>query len=163
MGQGLADKQGIEIFKVGEANELSTGGLVANVALVAGVLAAPLGGSLAEEGHIEHIGLTGINEAGLGFAQLRRDEVGLDGVCVDAVVDLCEVAADVPAESFALGFLEALKYFYEVKLELHRDPRGELKCYVQMSVSAAIAPGLRLDADGPRTLNPLLGSESEAV
>ena len=122
----MADKQGVEVFQIREANELGTGGLVADVALFAGVLAAPLGGGLAEEGHVEHIGLAGIDEAGLGFAQLRRDEVGLDGVGVDAVVDLSEVAADVPAESLALGFLEPLKLFDEVELELDRDPCGEL-------------------------------------
>ena len=122
----MADKQGVEVFQIREANELGTGGLVADVALFAGVLAAPLGGGLAEEGHVEHIGLAGIDEAGLGFAQLRRDEVGLDGVGVDAVVDLSEVAADVPAESLAFGFLEPLKLFDEVELELDRDPCGEL-------------------------------------
>jgi hypothetical protein len=31
--QGLADEQGVEVFKVGEANKLSAGGLVTNVAL----------------------------------------------------------------------------------------------------------------------------------
>ena len=51
-----------------------------------GFLAAPLGGGPAEEGHVEHIGLAGIDDAGLRFAQLRRDEVSLDGVGVDAVV-----------------------------------------------------------------------------
>ena len=122
----MADKQGVEVFQIREANELGTGGLVADVALFAGVLAAPLGGGLAEEGHVEHIGLAGIDEAGLGFAQLRRDEVGLDGVGVDAVVDLSEVAADVPAESLALGVLEPLKLFDEVERELDRDPCGEL-------------------------------------
>jgi len=30
--QGLADEQGVEVFEVGEANELGAGGLVANVA-----------------------------------------------------------------------------------------------------------------------------------
>ena len=106
---------------------MGASGLVANVAIFAGVLAAPLGGGLAEEGHVQHIGLAGIDDADLRFAQLRRDEVSLDGVGVDAVVDLGEIAADVPAESLALGFLEPLKFLDEVELELDRDPRGELQ------------------------------------
>jgi hypothetical protein len=163
LGQGLPDKQGVEVFEVGEAHELGAGGLVADVALFAGVLAPPLGGRLAEEGHVQHIGLAGIDEAGLGFAQLRRDEMGLDGVGVDAVVDLGEVAADVPAEGLALGFLEPLKFLNQVELELHRDPRGELQGDVQVGISAAVAPGLGLDADGPGALGPLLGGQDETV
>jgi len=72
-------------------------------------------------------------------------------------------AADVPAESLALGFLEPLKLFDEVELELDRDPRGELQGDVQMGISAAVAPGLGLDAGGPRALDPLLRRECEAV
>ena len=106
---------------------MGAGGLVANVDIFARVFAAPLGGGLAEEGHVEHIGLAGIDDAGLRFAQLRRDEVSLDGVGVDAVVDLGEIAANVPAEGLALGFLEPLKFLNEVELELDRDPRGELQ------------------------------------
>ncbi len=126
MGQGLPDKQGIEVFKVGQADELGSSGLVADVALAAGVLATPLGGGLTEESHVEHIGLAGIDETGLAFAERRRDEVGLDGVGVDAVIDLGEVAADVLAEGLTLGFLEPLKFLDEVELELDRDPRREL-------------------------------------
>ncbi len=129
----------------------------------AGVLAAPLGGGLAEEGHVEHIGFTGVDETGLGFAQLWRDEVGLDGVGVDAVVDLGEVAADVPAEGLALGFLEPLKLFDEVELELNRDPRGELQSDIQVGIGAAVAPGFGLDAGGAGAFDPLLRREGEAV
>ena len=93
---------------------------------LARICAAPLDPSLAAEGRVEHIGFRRVHEVGLRLAQLLRDEVGLDGVGVDAVVDLSEVAADVPAESLALGFLEPLKLFDEVELELDRDPCGEL-------------------------------------
>ena len=163
LGQGLPDKQGVEVFEVGEADELGAGGLVADVALVAGVLTAPLGRGLAEQSHVEHIGFAGINEAGLGFAQLRRDEMGLDGVGVDAVVDPGEIAADVPAEGLALGFLEPLKFLDEVELELDLDPRGALQGDVQVGISAAVAPGLGLDAVGAGALDPLLRGEGEAI
>jgi len=137
LGQALGDEEGVEVFQIGEAHELGAGGVVADVAFVAGVLAAPLRGGLAEEGHVEHVGFTGIDEAGLGFAQLGRDKVGLDGVGVDAVVYLGEVAADVPAEGLALGFLQTLEFLDEVELELDRDPRGELQGDVEMRVGAA--------------------------
>ncbi len=163
LGQALTDKQGVEVFQVREADELGAGGLVADVALVAGVLAAPLGGGLAEEGHVEHIGFAGIDEAGLRLAQLRRDQVRLNGVGVDAVVDFGEVAADIPAEGLALGFLEALELFDEVGLELDRDPRGKLQGNVQVGIGAAVAPGLGLDADSAGALGPLLGGQDETV
>ena len=99
LAQSLADEDGVEIFQIRKADQLGAGGLVADVAFVFRVRGTPLGRGLPEEGHVEHVGFAGIDEAGLRFAQLRRDEVGLDSVSVDAVVDLGEVAADVPADA----------------------------------------------------------------
>ena len=123
----MTDEQGVKVLEVGKANQLGTGGLIANVALFARIHAAPLGRSLAKEGHVEHIGFRRVHEVGLRLAQLWRDEVGLDGVGVDAVVDLGEIAADIPAEGLALGFLESLELLDQVQLELDRDPRGEFQ------------------------------------
>jgi hypothetical protein len=163
LGQALGNEEGVEVFQIGEAHELGAGGVVANVAFIARVVAAPLRGGLAEEGHVEHVGLTGIDEVCLSLGEFGRDEVGLDGVGVDAVVDLGEVAADVPAERLALGFLEPLEFLDEVELELDGDPRGELQGDVEMRIGAAVAAGLGLDTDGPGALDPLLRREGEAV
>jgi hypothetical protein len=62
-----------------------------------------------------------------------------------------------------LVLLEALKFLDEVELELDGNPRRELERDVLVRVSAAIAPSLRHDANGPRALNPLLRREDEAV
>ena|GEM_PF-1185112 len=163
LGQALGDEEGVEVFQMREAHELGTGGVVADVAFVAGVLAAPLRGGLAEEGRVEYVGFTGIDEAGLGVGQLGRDEVSLDGVGVDAVVNLGEVPPDVPAEGLALGFLQALEFLDEVELELDGDPRGELQRKVQMRIGAAVASGFGLNTDGRGALDPLLRGEGEAV
>jgi hypothetical protein len=122
LAQSFADEDGVEIFQIGEADQLGAGGLVADVAFVFRVRGTPLGSGLSEKGHVEHVGFVGINEVGLGFAQLGRDKVGLDGVGVDAVVDTGEVAADVPPERLALLLLEALEFLDEVEFELDRDP-----------------------------------------
>jgi hypothetical protein len=59
----------------------------------------------------------------------------LDGVCVDAVVDLGERALEIPfeLEAVALVHLETLKLPDEVEFELHRDPGGELEGDVLVS------------------------------
>ena len=129
---------------------MGAGGLVADVAFVFRVRGAPLGGGLSEEGHVEHVGFVGIDEVGLGFAQLGRNEVSLDGVGVDAVVDPGEVAADVPTERLTLLLLEALEFLDEVEFELDRDPRGELESDVEVRIGASVASGFGLDADGRR-------------
>jgi hypothetical protein len=43
LGQGLPGKEGVEVFQVGDADQLGADGLIADVALFAGVLAAPRG------------------------------------------------------------------------------------------------------------------------
>ena len=138
-------------------------GLVADVALLAWILATPLSGGLTEERHIEYVGLACINQTCLGFAQLWRDEVSLNSVGVDSVVDLREVAADIPAESLTLSFFEPLKLLDEVQLELNRDPRGKFVSDIRVGVRAAVTTSFRLNTNGPRTLNPLLGRQCETV
>ena len=134
-------------------------GLLVNVMTILRIRRTPLGCCLAKERHVKNIGLVGVDESRLGFAQRWRNEVRLNCVRVDAVVDLGEIAADVPADGLTLGLLEPLELFDEVKLEFDRDPRGELQGDVQMGVGASVAPGLGLDASGARALNPLLGGE----
>ncbi len=43
LGQGLPDQQGIEVFQVGDADELGADGLIADVVFVSWVLVAPRG------------------------------------------------------------------------------------------------------------------------
>lgn len=63
-------------------------GIVAHIALLGGIGFAPLPGGLAEQGDIEQIGLVGVSETGLLLGNRGRNQVLLDGVCVDAVVEL---------------------------------------------------------------------------
>ena len=161
--QLFPDEERVQVFQVGEADKLRHVGVISHIALVTRMAVPPLPGGHAKEGHVQHIRFAGIDEVGLRLVQLWRDEVGLDGIRVDAVVDAGEVAADVPTEGLTLGLLEALEFLDEVELELDRNPRGELERNVGMGVGAAVAPGFGLDADGARALDPLLRSQGEAV
>ena len=58
---------------------------------------APLAGCDAEHGHVEHVGLLGVDDVGLFLGHLLGDEVLLDGVGVDAVVDFRQLALRRPA------------------------------------------------------------------
>jgi hypothetical protein len=59
------DEEGVQVFQIGEADELGDIGEVANVALVAGMGVSPLLGGDAEEGHVEDIRFGGVNQVDL--------------------------------------------------------------------------------------------------
>ena len=69
--------------------------------------------------------------------------MGLDGIGVDAVVELGEREIQVPCEGEAAVFvlLEALEFLDEVEFEIHRNLRGELEGDVFMGKHATVAPG----------------------
>jgi hypothetical protein len=79
--------------------------VVADVALGIGVGVAPLFRGLAEKGDVEKIGLAGVGEAGLGLGDGGGDEGFLDGVGVDAVIDLGQGALEVPFQPEAVVFV----------------------------------------------------------
>jgi hypothetical protein len=64
-----------------------------------------------------------------------------DRIRVDAVVDLGELAVQVPGEGEALALilLQALEFLDEVQPELDGDPGRELEGDVLMSVGATIS------------------------
>ena len=45
---------------------------------------------------------------------MRRNQLGLDGVGMDAVIDFGQVTANIPAQLLALSFFQALELFDEV-------------------------------------------------
>ena len=66
-----------------------------------------------------------------------------DSVCMDPVIDLCQVTPDIPAELPVLFILEPLEFLDKIEFELHRDPRGEFIRDILMSVRAAIPSRFR--------------------
>lgn len=71
----------------------------------------PLLGRHAEQRHVQDISLVGIDQGNLTGGQFRRNQIFLDGICVNTVIDLGKVALDVPAKLFHLLSLEAFKLF----------------------------------------------------
>ena len=114
-------------------------GLVADVALRPTVGVTPLLGSHPEESHVQNVGFAGVDKIDLGARQLRRNQVGLDGVGMNPVVDLREVALDVPAKLLELLLLQPLELLDEIQLELDRNPRGKFKGDILVGECAAIA------------------------
>jgi len=96
LGQTHVDEFGVHALDVGQHEQLLDGGVVAHVAFATEIGFAPLFSGLAEEGHVEHIGLAGIDHGGLGGGDGGGDDVGLNGVGVDAAVELGEGAVEVP-------------------------------------------------------------------
>ena len=60
---------------------------------------------------------------------LGRDEVRLDGIGVNAVVELGKGAIEIPREGKSAVFvlLEPLEFLDQVEFEFDGDPRGEFK------------------------------------
>ena len=81
------------------------GGVVAHVAFELGIGFAPLLRRLAEQSHVQQVGLGGVGDGGLGGRDLGRDEVGFDGIGVDAVIELGKGAVEVPGQREAAVFV----------------------------------------------------------
>ena len=159
----LVDEHGIDVLHVRQTDEFVHGGIVADVALQVGMGVAPLAGGDAEHGHVEHVGLLGVDDAGLLLGHLLRDEVLLDGVGVDAVVDLRQLALCRPTYLLLLSIFQTLELANEIDLKLGTYPHGKLESNVLVGVGAAVASGLRDDADGMCLLRPFLGTQTETV
>ena len=103
--------------------------VIAEITLGLGMNVAPLLGSLPEEGDIKQVGLVSIDEGGLIFVDGGWDKRLFDSVGMDAVVDLCKGALEIPSEMEAFIFLlfETLKFFDEVEFELDGDPKANSK------------------------------------
>ena len=87
----------------------------------------------------------------------------LDGIGVNAVINLSQIAANIPAQGFSFIFLEALKLLDEIELELNGNPRGKLKGDVLMGIGSAITARFGNNANRAGFFDPLLGGQGEAV
>ena len=157
------DHDGIDIFHVRDADELVDGGVVALVALERRVGGLPLLVRHAEECHIENIRFARVDDVHLCAGDLRRDEILLYGVGVDAVVDLRKLPLCRPPDQLLLLRLKPLKLLDDVYLELGGNPHCELESDVLVRVGAAISPRLGDKADGVCAFGELLHADLEGV
>ena len=105
LGQPLADEDGIEAFEIGEDNKLLERCVIADISISVGMRIAPLLRGPAEKGDVEQVGFVGIDELRLSFGDRGWEERLLDGVRVDAVVDLGQGSLEVPAEFETVVFV----------------------------------------------------------
>jgi len=77
-----------------------------------------------EQGDIEQIGLTGVDDAILFQCDARWDQHLFDGICMNSVIDLVQGTLKTPLQGGSAGFfiLEPLEFLDEVKLELRTEP-----------------------------------------
>jgi hypothetical protein len=57
---------------------------------------------------------------------------------LDPLINLCQIAPDIPAELFVLFIFEPLEFLDEIKFEFHRDPGGEFVCDIPVSIGTTI-------------------------
>lgn len=138
-------------------------GFVADVATARGVFIALLFRGLAEQCHVEQVRLAGVDEVDLLRRQFGRDQVGLDGVCMAAVVGPGQVAADVPAQLLVLRLFQALEFLDQVNFEFGANPHAEFKGDVFVGISSAITSGLGHQSDGIGLGYPFLDAELVVV
>jgi len=161
----LADKDGIEAFQIRKDDQLLQRSVVADIPVGVGMGVAPFSGGLAKEGDVGQVGFAGIDERRLLFCDGGGNERLLDGIRVDAVIDLGQGALEVPTELEPVVFLvfEAAEFFDQVNFELRADPRPELKSDVRMGESAAISPRCGLEPNSVGFLDPFFDTDLVAV
>lgn len=159
----LIDEHRIQVLQIGQADQLRDIGVVTDIPFQIGMAVPPLLCSHTEQGHVQHIGFTGIHHGNLLCGKLRRNQVLLDSICMDAVIDLGQISLDVPAKLFHFLGLEPLKLLDQIQFEFDRDPRGKLEGNLLVSVGSAIAASFGDDADSPGLLHPFLRGHHKAV
>ena len=89
------------------------------------------------------------------------DQVRLDGVCMEAVIELGQGAVEVPCqgEPPALVVLETTEFLDKIDFELGADPHAELEGDIGMRIGAAITSRRGLEADGVGFVNPFLDAD----
>ena len=163
--QAHVDELGVHGLDVGQHQQLLDAGVIAHIAVQAGVGITPLPGGLAEQGDIEQVGFVGIDERCMGLGECRRQERFLDRVRMDAVIDLCQSALEVPPklEAVVLNLLEAAKFFDQIDFELGADPHTKFEGDVGMRKRAPIPPSGSFEANGVGFFNPLFNADLVAI
>jgi len=82
---------------------------------------------------------------------------------VNTLIDLREIAPDVPAGLFSFLILEALEFPDEIESEFHRDPGSEFKRDILVGIGTAIPSGFCLDTTSVCLPDPLSCCEDETV
>ncbi|MDD4248092.1 MAG: hypothetical protein PHT13_03105 [Methanosarcina sp.] len=102
--------------------------MVAYVALEFRVGVKPLLSCFPEKSDIKYIGFVGIGDSCLSRCDLRRNEMLLDGICVNAVIKLRKGAVEVPCKLKAAVFVffNPLELLDEVEFEFDGYPGSEL-------------------------------------
>ena len=159
----LVDEHRIQVFQIGEADQLRDIGVVSDISFQIRMAVPPLFCSHTEQGHVQNIGFTGIHHGDLLCGKLRRNQIFLDGVRMDAVVDLGQVSLNVPAKLFHFLGLKSLKLFDQIDFELRANPHAKLKGDVLVGVCAAISSSLCPQSNRTSFFDPLFDTELVAV
>ncbi len=161
----LFDKLRIHTFKVHKHYDLISIGMVTHVSGGIRVLCPPLLCGHAEQRHIQQVGFIGIREVGLLPRQVLRQQIFLDRVRMDAVVHLGQFAFGILLQGQPVPFIrfEALVVLDDIQLELWRNSRSKLHCYVHMGKRAAIPAGFGLDTCGSGSFNPFLRGQHKRI
>ena len=129
----VIDHDGVDVLHVGNADELVDCGVVALVAFERWIGGLLLLVRHTEEGHVQHICLTRVDDVHLRARDRGGNEVLLNGIRVNAIVDLRQLPLCRPADQFLFFRLETLIVRYQIKFELYRYPRRKFKGDVMMS------------------------------
>ena len=110
----ILNHHGVEVFHIGDADQLIDVRIVTLIALQVWVCDLPLLMRHTKQRDIQHVCLVRIDDVHLGTCDSRRNEVLLNCIRVDAVVDLRQFALRRPAKLRLLRCLKPLKFVYEI-------------------------------------------------
>ena len=156
-------KHGINIFHIWEADEFVDGGIVTDITFQLRIGLAPLLGSHAKHGHVEHVSFLSINNARLRRGYFFWYQMSLDGIGMYAIIDFRKFALGSPTNLLLFLGFQALEFHHQIKLKLNRNPVCKLKGDVWAGIGTTIAPCLWDESYGTCCLNPLWWWEGEGI
>ena len=90
------DELGVHGLYVCEYEELLDSGVISHISFFLGIGGSPLFGRDAKECDVEEVSFRGVGEGCLGFGNGGWDEVGLNGIGVDAIIEFGKSAVEIP-------------------------------------------------------------------
>ena len=119
LGQAFINKKGVEVFQIGETNQLGDIGIISDIALLATAFLTPFLCCQPEQSHIQDIGFTGVNIIDLCLRHLPGNQIFFNSVRMDAIVDFGQISLDIPAELLSFILFKPLEFLDKIELKFN--------------------------------------------
>lgn len=113
---------GIHVLHVRQTHQFVDGDIITDITLLLRILFPPFPCRHSKHRYVEYISLVGILHDGLLTRDLRRDEIGLDGIRMNTIVYFGKFPFGRPLYLLLLSSFQALELSNKIQLEPYRNP-----------------------------------------